>query len=137
MAGIERIGISLEKELLAGFDDLIAHKGYQNRSEAVRDLIRTQLESRRLEDPTAQAVAAVIIAYDHHIANLTKKLNELQHNQLLKTISALHVHLDEHNCLEVILLRGQVGEINKMADKLTSLKGAHLGKINLIPAHTA
>ncbi|MDD5459691.1 MAG: nickel-responsive transcriptional regulator NikR [Phycisphaerae bacterium] len=135
MANIERIGVSLDEKLLAGFDKMIAAKGYENRSEAIRDLIRTQLHSEKLEHPDTEAVAAVLLAYDHHVTNLNKKLNELQHSQLLKTISSLHVHLDEHNCLEVILLRGKVGEINKMAEKLISLKGVRLGHINLIGTH--
>ena len=135
MTNIERIGVSLDEKLLAGFDKLIERKGYENRSEAIRDLIRTQLDSEKLENPNSEAVAAVLLAYDHHVANLNKKLNELQHSQLLKTISSLHVHLDEHNCLEVILLRGNVGEINKMAENLISLKGVRLGRINLMATH--
>ena len=132
MAQIERVGVSLEKELLGAFDKLIAGKGYQSRSEAIRDLIRQQLSSDRLSDEKAEAVAAVVLVYDHHATAVMERLTELQHSHFLKTISSLHIHLDHHDCLEVIVLRGKVGEINRMGDKLLSIKGVKLGRINLL-----
>ncbi|NIP28087.1 MAG: nickel-responsive transcriptional regulator NikR [Phycisphaerae bacterium] len=132
MEQIERIGVSLDKKLLAKFDKLIAKKGYPNRSEAIRDLIRRQLSSDQLSDPKATAVGAVFLVYDHHATMVPQKLIELQHSHLLHAISSLHVHLDAHDCLEVIVLRGQVGQINKMADSLLSMKGVKLGRTNLL-----
>jgi CopG family transcriptional regulator, nickel-responsive regulator len=132
MAGIERVGVSLEKELLGAFDKLIAEKGYQSRSEAIRDLIREQLSDSRLQNDKAEAVAAVVLVYDHHATAIMERLTELQHSHVLKTISSLHVHLDHHDCLEVIVLRGKVGEINKMGEKLISIKGVKLGRVNLL-----
>jgi len=132
MAGIERVGVSLEKELLGAFDKLIAEKGYQSRSEAIRDLIRQQLNDNRLTNDKAEAVAAVVLVYDHHATAIMERLTELQHSHVLKTISSLHVHLDHHDCLEVIVLRGKVGEINKMGEKLISIKGVKLGRVNLL-----
>jgi CopG family nickel-responsive transcriptional regulator len=132
MAQIERVGVSLEKELLGAFDKLIAGKGYQSRSEAIRDLIRQQLSSDRLSDEKAEAVAAVVLVYDHHATAIMERLTELQHSHFLKTISSLHIHLDHHDCLEVIVLRGKVGEINRMGDKLISIKGVKLGRINML-----
>ena len=132
MAQIERVGVSLEKELLGAFDKLIAGKGYQSRSEAIRDLIRQQLSSDRLSNEKAEAVAAVVLVYDHHATAVMERLTELQHSHFLKTISSLHIHLDHHDCLEVIVLRGKVGEINRMGDKLLSIKGVKLGRINLL-----
>ena len=132
MAQIERVGVSLEKELLEAFDKLIAGKGYQSRSEAIRDLIRQQLSSDRLSNEKAEAVAAVVLVYDHHATAIMERLTELQHSHFLKTISSLHIHLDHHDCLEVIVLRGKVGEINRMGDKLVSIKGVKLGRINLL-----
>lgn len=132
MAGIERVGVSLEKELLGAFDKLIAEKGYQSRSEAIRDLIRQQLSDNRLRNDKAEAVAAVVLVYDHHATAIMERLTELQHSHVLKTISSLHVHLDHHDCLEVIVLRGKVGEINKMGEKLISIKGVKLGRVNLL-----
>jgi len=112
MKQIERVGVSLDKKLLSAFDKLIAKQGYGSRSEAVRDLIRRQISSERLSNPKAKAVAAVFLVYDHHSTKLMDKLTDLQHSHLLQTICSTHIHLDEHDCLEVIVLRGQVGEIN-------------------------
>lgn len=137
MSQIERIGVSLEKELLSRFDDLIAARGYPSRSEAIRDLIRQQMSSERLSDPKAEAVAAVFLVYSHHSTKLMKMLTGLQHSHLLQTISSLHIHLDEHECLEIIVLRGPVGEINRTAENLISLKGVRLGRINLLATETA
>ena len=132
MAQIERVGVSLEKKLLGAFDKLIAGKGYQSRSEAIRDLIRQQLSSDQLSNEKAEAVAAVVLVYDHHATSIMERLTELQHSHFIKTISSLHIHLDHHDCLEVIVLRGKVGEINRMGDKLVSIKGVKLGRINLL-----
>jgi len=136
MAQLERIGVSLDKELLSLFDKLIAGQGYQSRSEAIRDLIRRQLSKERLSDPNARAVAAVFLVYDHHSTQLSKSLIDLQHTHALgsslQVISSLHVHLDEHDCLEIIVLRGRVGEINKVAETILSMKGVNLGRIHIV-----
>ena len=132
MRGVERVGVSLEKELLSKFDELVSKKGYQSRSEAIRDLIRGQLSSEHLANPAAKAVAAVCVVYDHHATNLMEKLTDLQHSHILQTISSIHIHLNEHDCLEVIVLRGLVREINKVAENLISLKGVKLGRTNFV-----
>jgi len=132
MAEIERIGVSLDSDLLADFDKLIAQQGYQSRSEAIRDLVRQQLSQERLSDPETQAVAAVCLVYDHHATKLTEKLVALQHSHLLQAISSMHVHLDKHDCLEIIVLRGQVGEINRVGEQILSMKGVKLGRVNLV-----
>jgi CopG family nickel-responsive transcriptional regulator len=136
MDRVERIGVSLDKELLAKFDKLIGEQGYQSRSEAIRDLVRRQLSTERLGHPKSKAVAAVFLVYDHHSTKLTEKLIDLQHTHVLgsslQVISSLHVHLDEHNCLEVIVLRGRIGQINKVAENILSMKGVKLGRINVV-----
>jgi CopG family nickel-responsive transcriptional regulator len=132
MGQVERIGVSLEKELLSKFDKLSAKHGYQSRSEAIRDLVRQQLSDERVGNPKAEAVAAVILVYDHHSTKLMEKLTGLQHSHLLQTISAMHIHLDEHDCLEVVVLRGRVGEIKKTAENIISIKGVKLGRINFV-----
>ena len=140
MKQVERIGVSLDKKLLSMFDRLIAGQGYQNRSEAIRDLIRQKLSAEHLSDPKAKAVAAVFLVYDHHSTNLTERIIGSQHSHIqgsrkaeaLQTICSTHIHLDEQDCLEVIVLQGCVGEINKMADNMLSLKGVKLGRVNLI-----
>ena len=132
MEQMQRIGVSLESKLLSQFDKLIAAQGYSNRSEALRDLIRNRLTTEQLADPKTEAVAAVFVVYNHHRRQLAQKLIQLQHNQLVKSISSMHVHLDHHNCLEVILLRGKVSEITKLGDNIVSLKGVKLGRVNLV-----
>jgi CopG family nickel-responsive transcriptional regulator len=132
MEQVERIGVSLEKKLLLSFDKLIAKQGYPSRSEAIRDLIRQHLSSERLSEPAATAVAAVFVIYDHHSTKLMQELVGIQHSHLLQTICSMHVHLDAHDCMEVIVLKGQVDEINKTGENILSLKGVKLGKVNLI-----
>jgi len=132
MEQVERIGVSLEKKLLSNFDKLIAKQGYPTRSEAICDLMRQHLSSERLSDPKAQAVAAVFAIYDHHSTKLMQEMVGMQHSHLLQTICSMHVHLDVHNCMEVIVLKGQVSEINRMGENILSLKGVKLGKVNLI-----
>jgi len=132
MKRVERIGVSLDKKLLSMFDKIIGKQGYQSRSEAIRDLIRQQLSSEQLSNPKAKAVAVVLLIYDHHSTKLAEKLIGLQHSHLLQTISSIHIHLDEHDCLEIIVLRGQVGEIERTAENIVSQKGVKLGRINLV-----
>jgi CopG family nickel-responsive transcriptional regulator len=134
MSQVERIGVSVEKELLSKFDKLITRQGYQSRSEAIRDLVRQRLSDEQTGDPKAKAVAAVILVYDHHSTKLMEKITSLQHSHLLQTISAMHIHLDEHECLEVVVLRGRVGEIKKTAESIVSLKGVKLGRISFVAA---
>jgi CopG family nickel-responsive transcriptional regulator len=129
----ERIGVSIENDLLTRFDKAISIKGYKNRSEAIRDLIRKDLSDRKLTNPKAQAVAVVSLVYDHHATKLMQKLTALQHSHLLKTISSIHIHLAKHECMEVVVLRGRVSEINEIGEKMLSLKGVKLGRINLVP----
>ncbi len=132
MSDLERIGVSLDKELLANFDKLITKNGYTNRSEAIRDLIRDHLSKEKLADPKSQAVAGVFLVYDHHEASLSQKLIDLQHSHLLHVIASTHVHIDHHNCLEVIILKGEVGEIEKLANSVTCLKGVKLSRMNFM-----
>jgi CopG family nickel-responsive transcriptional regulator len=136
MSQLERIGVSLDKELLSRFDELISKQGYQSRSEALRDLVRRELSEEQLSNPKAKGVGAVFLVYDHHSTKLTDKLIGLQHSHnlasSLQVISSMHVHLDEHDCLEVIVLRGQVGEINKVAESILSMKGVKLGRLNIV-----
>ena len=136
MSDLERIGVSLDKDLLAQFDKLITKQGYRIRSEAIRDLVRKHLSEEQLENPEAKAVAAVVLVYDHHSTKLSDSLIELQHShthtQSVQVISSLHVHLDEHDCLEIIILRGQAGQIRKIGDTILSMKGVKLGKINIV-----
>ena len=132
MNGVERIGVSLDHNLLQAFDGLIANKGYTNRSEAIRDLIRHDLTEDKLADPQSKAIAAVLLVYDHHTTKLTEKLLHLQHTHLLETISSMHVHLDHHHCLEIIVLKGKVALIDQVGQQMIALKGVRLGRVNIM-----
>ncbi len=133
---LERIGISLEDDLLAQFDHLIAAKGYVNRSEAIRDLIRDALVQREWSESSGreERVAVVTLVYDHDSASLAQKLAHIQHENHRAVVSALHVHMDEHNCLEVLVLRGRAKDVISMGEGLVSTKGVKYGK--LVPATT-
>lgn len=136
MKNLERIGVSLEKGLLGDFDKLIEKQGYQSRSEALRDLIRQQLSRQTIENPETYAVGAIVLVYDHHATKVMQKLTSLQHNHLLETISSMHVHMDSHYCMEIIVLKGKVGDIKRMGDEIVSIKGVKLGKVNLVESHS-
>lgn len=133
---LERVGISLEDTLLEQFDKLIRKRGYENRSEAVRDLIREKLVEREWEeaDEDAERVAVVMLVYDHDASHLAQKLTHIQHEHHRSVVSALHVHLDHHNCLEVLILRGKAASILAMGDSLVSAKGVKFGRV--MPATT-
>ena len=133
---VERIGISLERELLQRFDELIEEKGYQNRSEAVRDLIRDALVQREWARAAAneEKVALVALVYGHDSSSLSQKLAHIQHENHRAVVSALHVHMDEHNCLEVLVLRGRAREVQRMGDGLVATKGVRFGRF--VPATT-
>ena len=117
---LERIGVSLEDELLAKFDRLIAEKGYATRSEAIRDLIRDALVQRSWSesDGREERVAVVTLVYDHDSSSLAQKLAHIQHENHKAVVSALHVHMDEHNCLEVLVLRGQAVAVSGFQNQL-------------------
>jgi CopG family nickel-responsive transcriptional regulator len=133
---LERIGVSLEDELLARFDKLIGEKGYVNRSEAIRDLIRDALVQRSWSESAGreERVAVVTLVYDHDSSSLAQKLAHIQHENHKAVVSALHVHMDEHNCLEVLVLRGRARDVIGMGEGLVSTKGVKYGK--LVPATT-
>ena len=133
---LQRIGISLEDELLEKFDDLIDEKGYVNRSEAIRDLIRGELVQRDWSSSRSEEerVAVVALVYDHDSASLAQKLTHIQHENHLAVVSSLHVHMDAHNCLEVLVLRGKAKHIMGMGESLVSTRGVKYGKV--VPATT-
>ena len=129
MGNTVRFGISLDEKLLDSFDQLIEQKSYMNRSEAIRDLIRASLVEERLGSDDRQAVGTVTLVYNHHVRDLSDKLTEHQHSHHDQIISALHVHLDAHNCLEVLVIRGAVRDIKQIADALIGVKGVKHGKL--------
>lgn len=131
MGQLSRIGVAIDEELLEKFDALIAAKGYTNRSEAFRDLIRDELVEKVSEKPDSPVVGTVTLVYDHHVRMLSEKLTEIQHGAYHTVLSALHVHLDHDNCLEVLVLRGKAGQVRQIADALISTKGVKHGRLTL------
>ena len=130
MAPLTRTGVSIEEDLLAQFDRVIARRGYRNRSEAIRDLIRESLVSEAI-DKNKQVVATLSMIYDHHRPNLSDKLNEIQHHSHGNVMAATHVHLDEDNCLEVVIMKGRSGEVKHLADHMLAMRGVKHGKLVL------
>ncbi|MGO9613102.1 MAG: nickel-responsive transcriptional regulator NikR [Dissulfurispiraceae bacterium] len=128
---IIRFGVSLDNVLLERFDSLIDKKGYSNRSEAIRDLIRDALVTEEWETATADTVGTITIVYSHNKRELTDTLTDLQHDYYDSIISSLHIHLDEHNCLEVIVVRGRANDIKIIADRLIGTKGVKHGKLSV------
>ncbi len=131
---IERIGISLDKKLLRQFDRLIRSKGYSNRSEAVRDLIREKLIEQEWAAPSGETVAAVFLVYEHDTMELSQKLTKLEHSAYRRIVATTHVHMDHENCLEVIILRGPGREIRRLGEQLVSMRGVKHGRF--IPGTT-
>jgi CopG family nickel-responsive transcriptional regulator len=127
MSRITRFGVSLEENLLAQFDRVIARKGYTNRSEALRDLIRESLVREQWELGTEQAVGTLTLVYSHDVHELADKLTDLQHAHYRTIVSTLHVHLDAHHCLEVLVLRGKAKELKAIADRLIGTRGVKHG----------
>ena len=128
MTEVVRFSISTDQRLLDRFDALIDQKGYANRSEAIRDLIRNALVEEVLADEASEAVGTVTLIYDHHVSELSTKLTDHQHHHHRTIVSTLHIHLDDHDCLEVVVLRGKAGEIKALADLLISTKGVKHGR---------
>lgn len=135
MSDLTRFGISLDAELLHHFDNLCQEKGYENRSEAIRDLIRKSLIEREWSQNTEPVAATLTLVYDHHKSGLSQKLTQAQHNAHHLIVATVHVHLDHNHCLEVLVLKGKAEEVKQLADNLTAIKGIFLG--NLAPATTA
>lgn len=131
---VMRFGISMDEKLLSSFDKLIERKHYMNRSEAIRDLIRSSLVDMMVEDGDQEMIGTVTLVYNHHVRDLSDKLTEHQHMHSDKIISALHVHLDAHNCLEVLVVRGTANTVRQIADELIGVKGVKHGKLVMTSA---
>ena len=131
MSDLSRIGVAIDAALLKKFDHLIARRGYTNRSEAFRDLIREALIEKTAERPDSIVVGTVTLVYDHHVRMLSERLTEMQHQHYHTVLSTLHVHLDHDHCLEVLVLKGRAAAVHKMADALISTKGVKHGRLTI------
>jgi CopG family nickel-responsive transcriptional regulator len=130
MGQLVRFGVAMDEGLLERFDALVARRGTGvNRSEAVRDLVRDALVESEWEASDEEIVATVTMVFDHHASDLSEKLDALQHQHYDKIVSAMHVHLDAHNCLEVLVVRGSSRHVRDIADALLGTKGVKHGKL--------
>jgi CopG family nickel-responsive transcriptional regulator len=129
MEKISRFGVSLETSLLKKFDPLIKKLGYSSRSEAIRDLIRERLVAEEWSVGDAKTIGVLSLVYNHHIRELSEALNKIQHQNLDLIISVTHIHIDHHNCLEVIILKGKNRQIKEVSDELLSTRGVKHGKL--------
>jgi CopG family nickel-responsive transcriptional regulator len=131
MGQLSRIGVAIDADLLEKFDVLISKRGYTNRSEAFRDLIRDELVEKAWESPDSPVIGTVTLVYDHHVRMLSEKLTDLQHGSYHNILSTLHVHLDHDNCLEVLVVKGKAAAVRKIADALISTKGVKHGRLTI------
>lgn len=137
MSDLRRIGVALSGELLDKFDSLMEKRGYTNRSEAFRDLIRADLVNEVARAGATRVIGTLTLVYNHHARLLSDKLTNLQHEAHHLIISTTHAHLDHDNCVEVILLRGKSNEIHTFADAIIATKGIKHGKLVVAAADAA
>jgi CopG family nickel-responsive transcriptional regulator len=129
MGFLSRIGVAIDSELLQRFDAFISNQGYTNRSEAFRDLIRDRLVTATVDNPRAFVVGTVTLIYNHHSRLLPEKLMNLQHTYHNVIVCTTHAHLDHDNCLEVIILKGESRQVQKVAGTLIGIKGVQHGRL--------
>lgn len=135
---MERVTISLDEDLAREFDALIARRGYSNRSEAVRDILRSHLEDARLAGKeSGYCVANLSYVYNHHQRDLAERLTALQHGHHDLTVATMHAHLDHDNCLESVILRGPTVTVRAFADALAAERGVRHGHLNLVSVDLA
>lgn len=131
MSELVRFGVSLESDLLAAFDELSRKRGYANRSEALRHLLRKELDEEAVTAPDLQVAGVLSLVYDHHESDLPRRLTSMQHEAHDSVLATLHVHLDRHHCLEIMTLRGRCHTVRELAERLRSTKGVLQGALSL------
>lgn len=122
LAKLSRFGVSMEQEFLSRFDGYMRRKGYKNRSEAIRDLIRSVFVAQEWQE-NEKVAGALLVVYDHHRRDLVENLLGIQHDAQEYVVSTQHIHLDHHNCLEIIVVRGRARRIQDLYDRIQALKG--------------
>ena len=131
MSKLTRFGISMSESLLQQFDKMINRKGYKNRSEAIRDLIRNELVEESWQSEDEEVAGTITLVFDHHVKGLSSLLTELQHDYHQLILTTTHVHLDHNNCLEVLVVKGRAGDAKGVAEKLISIKGVKHGRLTI------
>ena len=129
MKNAVRFSVSMSPELLRKFDDVIRGRWYTNRSKAIRDLIRDYIVGREWEKSEKEVMGSLTLIYNHHTRGLVSKLISIQHQQHINIISTMHVHLDHHNCMEILAIRGSPNVVNKISNRLISTRGVKHGKL--------
>lgn len=131
---MERLTISLDSQLLEQFEEYLHARGYMNRSEAMRDLIRDQLETSRLEkEGEGHCIATLSYIYNHHESDLARRITGVQHDHHDLTLSSMHVHMDHDNCLEIVVLRGPIQSVKMFSDRVMATRGVRHGKLHMVP----
>jgi CopG family nickel-responsive transcriptional regulator len=128
---VARLSISLPPALLKQLDEMVEDKGYTNRSLALSDMIRDHLVEHRQKSDNEEIAGTITLVYDHHRQHVQEALTAIQHDHHEVIISAIHVHLDHHNCLEVLVVRGRASSIRKIADELIAARGVKHGKLTV------
>ncbi|MFH1773804.1 MAG: nickel-responsive transcriptional regulator NikR [Methanobacteriota archaeon] len=134
MEKVERFSISISPKLLKKFDAILKERGYANRSEGIRDLIRDYIVASEWEKKEGEVIGSLTLLYDHDIRGVSDRLTNLQHDHAAHILTSMHVHLDEHNCLEVLVIRGRAEEVKKISDQLISSRGVKHGKLVMTSA---
>jgi CopG family nickel-responsive transcriptional regulator len=130
MSELVRFSVAMPEDLLMQFDNLVARRGLaKNRSEVIRDLVRDALVDEEWDDPAQEIVGTLTIVFTHHASDLQNKLDQIQHSHHDKIISSMHIHLDAHNCLEVVVMRGRSDEVRAIADGILGVKGVKHGRL--------
>ena len=131
MSNLIRFGVSINEGLLIQFDKIIEQKGYNNRSEAIRDLIRNQMVELEWEKDEEEVAGTVTLIFDHHVRGLSELLLQVQHDFHNLILSTMHLHLDHHNCLEVLAVKGPAKDVRRISERLISVKGVKHGKLSI------
>jgi CopG family nickel-responsive transcriptional regulator len=130
MSELRRFGVSLPAKLLEAFDEYLEQEGYSTRSEALRDMMREHLIADQWVDPESSVVGVITLVYDHHTYRLEDHLTEEQHEHFHMVRCSTHVHMDEHNCVEVIVVEGKSAAVQELADRLIALRGVQHGTLS-------
>lgn len=132
-SSLKRFSVSMEGNLLRKFDSLVTLKGYENRSEAVRDLVREAIVQQSYEDSEQMIAGSILLFYNHHHRNLLEEMTEIQHDKHDLILATTHFHIDQGSCLELIVVKGKVKDIRELSHRLTSLKGVDYGNFTVAP----
>ena len=129
MERLTRFGVSLDEDLLRKFDAVIEEEGYASRSEALRDLIREKLVGSECDNPDEKVVGTITMLFNHDVPGLVEQMLEMQHHSEAQVTATTHIHLDNHLCVEVVIVRGKARDVRELSDTIKALKGVEYGKL--------